>query len=65
MRKVYNLCKVKTVMTTVLTVMCDMDPHMSSWDTGWFGWILELAGNLLGLFDVIDVPWSSWSWRFT
>ena len=31
MVKVYNLCRVKTVITAVLTVKSDMDPHMISW----------------------------------
>jgi len=35
--KVYNLCRVlKTIMTAMLTVKSDLDPHMVSW---WFGWI--------------------------
>ncbi|TVU13387.1 hypothetical protein EJB05_40440, partial [Eragrostis curvula] len=29
---VYNLCRVKTVMTAVLTVKSGMDPHTISWE---------------------------------
>jgi hypothetical protein len=37
----------KTVITTVLTVMSDMDPHMISETLGlvglvWFGWFVEV-----------------------
>ena len=35
MGNVYNLCRVKTVLTAVLTVMSGMDPHMISWDLVW------------------------------
>jgi hypothetical protein len=31
----------KTVITAVLTVMSDMDPHMISGNTG-FGWVVEV-----------------------
>ena len=43
MGNVYNLCRVKTVLTAVLTVMSGMDPHMISWI--WFGWL-----GFVGLF---------------
>jgi hypothetical protein len=36
----------KTVITTVLTVMSGMDPHMISGNPGfglvWFGWLVEV-----------------------
>jgi hypothetical protein len=37
----------KTVITTVLTVMSGMDPHMISWNLRWvgfvwFGWLVEV-----------------------
>jgi hypothetical protein len=39
----------KTVITAVLTVMSDMDPHMISWNLRlgwfglvWFGWFVEV-----------------------
>jgi hypothetical protein len=37
----------KTVITTVLTVMSGMDPHMISWSLKWvwfvwFGWLVEV-----------------------
>jgi hypothetical protein len=38
MGKVYDLCRVKIVFTTVLTIMSDMDSHMISWNLRW-DWI--------------------------
>ena len=35
MGNVYNLCRVKTVLTAMLMVMSEMDPHMISWDLVW------------------------------
>jgi hypothetical protein len=35
MGNVYNLYKCKTIITTVLTVMSGMDPHMISGNQGW------------------------------
>ena len=35
MGNVYNLCRVQTVLTAVLTVMSGMDPHMIRWDLVW------------------------------
>jgi hypothetical protein len=37
MGNVYDLCRVKTIITDVLMVKSDMDPHMISRDFGWFG----------------------------
>ena len=37
MVKVYNLCRVETVMTAVLTVKSGMDPHTIRWEMEWFG----------------------------
>jgi hypothetical protein len=34
MGNVYNLCRVKTVITAVLMVKSGMDPHMISWNSG-------------------------------
>jgi hypothetical protein len=43
---VYDLCRVKTVMTAVLTVKSGMDPHTISWNF-WMNWSDELftVGN--------------------
>ncbi|TVT97831.1 hypothetical protein EJB05_56900, partial [Eragrostis curvula] len=40
---VYNLCRVKTVMTAVLTVKSGMDPHTISWEwlDGQSQWVNE------------------------
>jgi hypothetical protein len=35
MGNVYNLCRVQTIITVVLTVMSGMDPHMISENLGW------------------------------
>jgi hypothetical protein len=52
----------KTVMTAVLTVRSGIDPHMVSWNLGWYGWevkswsVLYLRSSycsgLYGMFDV-------------
>ncbi|TVU11130.1 hypothetical protein EJB05_44696, partial [Eragrostis curvula] len=38
---VYNLCRVKTVMTAVLTVKSGMDPHTISWEG--YGWAITVG----------------------
>jgi hypothetical protein len=37
MGNMYNLYRVKTVMTDVLRVTSGMDPHMIRWN--WNGWV--------------------------
>jgi hypothetical protein len=51
----------KTVITTVLTVMSSMDPHMISetWDEFWLGlskWVSISCGSAtVGLRDAIEI----------
>ncbi|TVU11131.1 hypothetical protein EJB05_44697, partial [Eragrostis curvula] len=40
---VYNLCRVKTVMTAVLTVKSGMDPHTISWEG--YGWAITVGSE--------------------
>jgi hypothetical protein len=55
-----TLAECKTVITSVLTVMSGMDPHMISGNLGRFGLVVlvPLARLILcsGLCGVIDVP---------
>jgi hypothetical protein len=47
MGNVYHLCRVKTVITTVLMVMSGMDTHMISGNLGWV-----LVKFLVGFVEV-------------
>jgi hypothetical protein len=47
MGNVYHLCRVKTIITTVLTVMSSMDLHMISGNLGWV-----LVKFLVGFVEV-------------
>jgi hypothetical protein len=50
----WGMCK--TIMTAMLTVKSSMDPHMISWDFGWFGNNFD--------YVVATTVRSSWSWSF-
>jgi hypothetical protein len=52
----------KTVITAVLTVKSDMDPHMISRDFGWFG-ISSVARIFSWSWNIL-VESPNWSWRF-
>ena len=50
---VYDLCRVKTVMTAVLTVKSSMDPHTISWNF-WMIWSDELF--TMGNYEWVGNP---------